>query len=191
MLMLLVESRGIDAMHGGALLTDAGALAVIGPREAGKSSLLAQCHRDGVQVASDDIIVLDGMRCLAGPRCIDLRDEPARRLGPGVPVRNATKQRIALPPVPAETELAGVVHLAWGASLELVPLRPSERLIRLAERRAVEMWPRSRSLVLDLAALPAFELRRPHGLDSLATSAALLIERLGTAAPAVRVAPKR
>ena len=104
---------------------------------------------------------------------------------------SATKQRIALPPVPAETELAGVVHLAWGASLELVPLRPSERLIRLAERRAVEMWPRSRSLVLDLAALPAFELRRPYGLDSLATSAALLIEQLGTAAPAARVAPKR
>jgi hypothetical protein len=191
MLMLLVEARGIDAMHGGVLLTDAGAWAVIGPREGGKSSLLAQCHRDGVHVASDDIIVLEGMRCLAGPRCIDLRDEPARRLGPGIPVRSGSKQRIALPPVPAETQLAGVVYLAWGAALELVPLRSSERLRRLAERRAEERWPRSRSLVLDLVALPTFELRRPQGLDSLATSAALLIERLGAVASAAVAARQR
>jgi hypothetical protein len=191
MLMLLVEARGIDAMHGGVLLTDAGAWAVIGPREAGKSSLLAQCHTAGVHVASDDIIVFEGTRCLAGPRCIDLRDEPAQRLGPGVPVRSGTKQRITLPPVPAEAELVGVVYLAWGASLELVPLRPSERLRRLAERRAEEMWPRSRSLVFDLAALPAFELRRPHGLDSLPTSAELLIERLRAVAPASAAARER
>ena len=114
MLPLLAEARGIDALHGGALLVRDAAWAVIGAREAGKSSLLAQCHRDGAQVATDDIVVLEGMRCLSGPRCIDLRAEPARRLGPGIAVRGGTKHRIKLPPAAAEAELAGVVYLAWG-----------------------------------------------------------------------------
>ena len=178
MLPLLADGRGIDALHGGALLAAGGAWAVLGPREAGKSSLLAQCHRAGAQVLSDDIIVLEGTRCLAGPRCIDLRAEPASRVGPGVPVRGGTKHRILLPPARAEAELAGVIHLAWGQALELVAIGPSERLARLAARRAQETWPRSASLVLDMAVLPAFELRRPHGLDSLTGSAELLIERL-------------
>jgi hypothetical protein len=181
MLPLLAEARGIDALHGGLLLGADGAWAVLGARESGKSSLLAQCHRLGAQVASDDIIVLEGNHCLAGPRCIDLREEPARRLGPGTPVRGRSKQRILLPPAPAETELAGVIHLGWGSALELVPLPPSERLARLATQRAQEGWPRDRVQVLDLAALPTFELRRPRDLGSLRDSAELLIEHLGGA----------
>ena len=180
MLPLLAETRGIDALHGGLLLGADGGWAVIGAREAGKSSLLAQCHREGAHVLSDDIVVLEGTRCLAGPRCIDLREEPARTLGPGVPVRAGTKRRIKLPPAPAEAELAGFVWLAWGEETTLGPLRPSDRLGRLVAHRAEQLWPRNPSLVLDLATLPAFELRRERGLQSLEASAELLMERLGT-----------
>jgi hypothetical protein len=187
MLPLLADARGIDALHGGLLLGADGGWAVIGPREAGKSSLLAQCHRAGAHVLSDDIVVLEGTRCLAGPRCIDLREEPARALGPGVPVRSGTKRRIQLPPAPAEAELAGVIWLAWGGGTELSPLPPSARLARLAAHRAEQLWPRSTSLVLDLAVLPAFELRREPGLHSLAGSARLLMERLGTSTAPVPV----
>ena len=178
MLMLLFETRGIDAMHGGVLLGGEGAWIVVGERRAGKSTLLAQCHLMGAEIASDDIVVLEGTRCLGGPRCIDLRRASARRLGAGLPVRGGTKQRIRLPPVVAEAELAGVIFLAWGERLELIPLRPSERLSRLAAHRAAESWPHSASLVLDIAALPAYELRRPRRLDSLPNSATLLMERL-------------
>jgi hypothetical protein len=182
MLPLLAETRGIDAMHGGALVGADGAWVVIGAREAGKSTLLAQCHRQGAPVATDDIVVLEGTRCLSGPRCIDLRAGAARTLGPGVAVRGGTKERLKLPPVAAEVELAGIVYLAWGPETELVALRPSDSLRRLAALRAEEGWPRDASLLLDLAARPAYELRRPRDLDSLAPSAALLIERLGAVA---------
>ena len=180
MLPLLADARGIDALHGGLLLGADGAWAVIGARESGKSSLLAQCHRDGASVLSDDIVVLEGTRCFAGPRCIDLREEPARTLGPGVPVRGGTKRRIRLPAAPAEAELAGCVWLAWGDETALEPLRPSHRLARLVAHRAEQLWPRDPSLVLDLAVLPAFELRREGGLQSLPASARVLMERLGT-----------
>lgn len=181
MITLLAAGRGIDALHGGGLLGAGGAWTLIGNCEAGKSSLLGQCHRDGAPVLSDDIVVLEGMRCLAGPRFIDLRAGAAERLGPGVPARGGTKQRIRLPPGPAEVEMAGVVHLAWGPTLELTELRPAEAVARLVDHRAERMWPRSLALVLDLAALPTFELRRPQTLDSLADSARLLMGRMGSA----------
>jgi hypothetical protein len=181
MLPLLAHMRGIDALHGGALLGADGAWVVIGTREAGKSSLLAQCHRHRAQVVSDDIVVVEGMRCLAGPRFIDLRPDAAPLLGPGEVVRAGSKRRLRLPPMQAEVRLAGVIHLAWGPPLELHPLRPAERLSRLAALRNREGWPRDASLVLDLAVLPAFELRRPHGLESLADSAGLLMNALKTA----------
>jgi hypothetical protein len=181
LLPALADRRGFDAMHGGAVLGAAGAWMILGNREAGKSSLLGQCHIAGASIATDDIVVIEEMRCLAGPRCVDLRPEPARLLGVGTPVRDGTKARIALPPVPAEAPIAGVVFLAWGEALELVPLRPSERLRRLAVRRADDAWPRSPSLLLDIAVLPAFELRRSQTLDALAPSAALLMDHVGSA----------
>lgn len=175
-LTLLAEARGIDALHGGVVLGADGAWMLVGDREAGKSSLLAQCHRDGAQVLSDDIVALKGMRCLSGPRCIDLRSGAAERLGPGISARGGTKQRIRLPPAPAQAEAAGVIHLAWGPATQLTELRPAERIARLVTHRAVRMWPRSLSLTLDLASLPTFELQRPQMLDSLADSAVLLLD---------------
>jgi hypothetical protein len=182
MLTLLFDVRGIDAMHGGALLGSDGAWIVVGSRGAGKSSLLAACHRRGIPVMTDDVVVLEGLRCLGGPRCVDLRDGAARHLGPGVPVRAGTKQRIKLPPVAAEAELAGVVFLSWGERLELVPVPPSERLGRLAAQRSTDEWPHHPLTLLNLAGLPAVELRRPRRLDGIAASAALLEERLAQAA---------
>jgi hypothetical protein len=179
LLPALAARRGFDALHGGAVLGTEGAWILLGDREAGKSSLLGQCHLGGTAVVTDDIVVIEEMRCLAGPRCIDLRPEPARLLGVGTPVRDATKARVALPAVRAETPIAGAIFLAWADRLDVVPLPPSERLRRLAVRRAGEGWPRSPSLLLDLAVLPAFELTRPRALEMLAPSAALLMDHVG------------
>ena len=179
MLTLLAPDRGIDAVHAGGLLGRDGAWAVIGDREAGKSSLLAQCHRDGAHVLADDIVVLEGLRCLAGPRFIDLRVGAAERLGPGIPARGGTKQRIRLPPAPAEVQMAGVIHLAWGETTDLIELRPPDCIARLVNHRATRLWPRSLPLVLDLATLPTYELRRPKALDALPRGARLLADHIG------------
>ena len=186
-LTLLAGPRGIDALHAGALVGAAGAWVLVGDRGTGKSSLLAQCHRSGAHVLSEDIVALDGMRCLAGPRFIDLRSGAAELLGPGIPARGATKQRIMLPPAPAEVDVAGVVHLTWGPATELRELRPADRIARLLTHRAQRLWPRSLDMTLDLANYPTFELQRPQTLDSLADSAALLLEHIAAdrALPAV------
>lgn len=179
MLYMLAESRGVQAMHGGVLVGPDGAWGVIGPKEGGKSTLLARCAQSGAEVLSDDVIVLDGMRVLAGPRCVDLRDASARTMAAGVPVRRSSRRRLMLPPVPAEVHLAGFVHLVWASETTCVPLPPAERLARLAACRARDRWPRDAGVILDLAARPAFELRRRRVLESLEPSTALLLRELG------------
>ncbi len=179
MLTSLAADRGIDAVHGGALLGANGAWVLIGAREAGKSSLLAQCHREGAQVLTEDIVVLEGTRCLAGPRFIDLRAGTAELLGPGIAARGGTKQRIRLPPAPADAEMTGVVHLAWGSTVEVTEVSPAERIARLVNHRATRIWPRSLTVALDMADLPTFELRRPQKLSSLRDSAHVLMDHIG------------
>ena len=90
-------AQGRDALHAGALLGSAGAWAVVGTKEAGKSTLLAACARAGIEVMTDDALFIDGDSCLAGPRCIDLRPAPDRLIAGTTPVRPATpRHRLTL-----------------------------------------------------------------------------------------------
>jgi hypothetical protein len=166
----MAPARGVDAMHAGALLGPEGAWAMVGTKEAGKSTLLGHFAAAGAEVLTDDVLVLDGCRCLAGPRFVDLRPTAAARMRGTILARGGTRRRLPLPPAPAEVELAGFVYLAWGADLALEPLPAPERLKRLADRRAEDRWPAEPSLLLDLAALPAYELRRPKRWDALEAS---------------------
>ena len=60
--------RGLETLHGGAFVDDrGGAWAVLGDRGAGKSSLLAALALAGHEVVADDLLVLDGGDCFAGP----------------------------------------------------------------------------------------------------------------------------
>ena len=63
---------GREALHGGALVRDDGAWALLGPPGAGKSTTLAALQTAGATVMADDLVLLDqGDRVLSGPRCID------------------------------------------------------------------------------------------------------------------------
>jgi hypothetical protein len=84
-----------------------------------------------------------------------------------IAARGGTRGRLLLPPAPASARMAGFVYLAWGDEIALDPLPAPERLQRLVARRAEDLWPRDASLLLDLAKLPAFELRRPKRWDLL------------------------
>jgi hypothetical protein len=166
--LAMALARGLDALHAGAVAGPEGAWAVAGPKEAGKSTLLAACAAAGLEVVADDALVIAGERCFAGPRCLDVRPEAGGRCGPATPVRPETPRlRLTLPPGRAEHRLSGVIHLAWGAGPTMWPLAPTESLERLLALRAVDGFPRDPVGLLDLSGLPAYELRRPRSWDAL------------------------
>jgi hypothetical protein len=155
------------ALHGGLLLAGGSALAVVGSREAGKSTLMSHAAAAGVPVLSDDIIVVDGGRVFSGPRCVDLRPGAAERFGHEhlEPARGGTRYRLMLPPAPWSAPLAGVVVLEWGDAgddITLEPVRAAERLAVLAPHLACAERPAARRLLLGMADTPLWRLRRPR-----------------------------
>ena len=109
---------------------------LVADRGVGKSSTLARLALDGIPIVADDLLVIDEIVALAGPRAIDLRDEPARRLGVGEPlgiVGTRSRWRFRVHAVPPSVPVRGWVFLEWGEgeapSVESVSAR--ERLERL------------------------------------------------------------
>lgn len=187
---IAAAERGGDALHAGAVGDADGAWALIGPKRAGKSTLLAACAAARLGVVTDDVLVLDrrgtesrrprGAWCLTGPRCLDLRLDVGDRFGSTVPVRpDDPRARLTLPPAAAERPLRGIVHLSWDRHCSFAPLSPGDALARLIAVRARDGWPRGAETLLDLAALPTFELRRPPGWEVLDELVGLLTAALG------------
>jgi hypothetical protein len=174
--------HGRESVHAGSFAGADGAWGIVGARESGKSSTLARLALDGVEILSDDLLVLEGTTPLAGPRAVDLREEPAGRLGVGVSIGMAgarERWRLRLPPVMRALELRGWIHLAWGDRVEAVPLSGADRAARLLEQRAARLPSPAPDLFLDLASLPAWEVRRPRTWDSLGEAADCLRQVAG------------
>ena len=151
----------------------------MGARESGKSSTLAWLAQAGLGVLCDDVLVLDGTTALAGPRVVDLRAETAAELGAGEPlgvVGARERWRFALEPVEPELPLRGFVFLAWGDSVAAARVAARERVLRLTRELMVRIAPPNPAALLDLAELPCWELRRPHGLGSLDAAGRRLLE---------------
>lgn len=168
------------AFHGGAFSANGGAIALLGDRGAGKSSTLGWLAGAGEPPLSDDVVVLRGQTAFAGPRSVDLWPDAAQALGVAAAdsVRGGARQRLAPPAVPAELPLRAWVALAWGTHTHLRPLRVHERYPMLVQHLHVHRDGElpGREALLDLLALPAFELVRPRSLDSLAESGGVLLE---------------
>jgi len=175
----LALACGADGMHAGAVAGDGGAWAVIGPKMAGKSTLLAALSHAGTPIITDDVLVFSGDMAMAGPRCIDLRPD-ATHWGLGVAVRPTDpRHRISLRPISAEHRLTGVIHLEWsdgGSAIERLHHR--EALRRLLTLRREKGYPRDPRKLMDLAALPAVRLRRPRSANGLDASTALVQDLL-------------
>jgi hypothetical protein len=173
---------GRESVHAGAFVGGDGVWGVVGDRESGKSSTLARLALDGVGVVSDDLLVLEGLSALAGPRSIDLREGPAARLGVGASIGVAgARERWRLPigPLDGALQLRGWIHLAWGPRVEAVPLRGGDRVARLFSQRPGGLPSLAPEVLLELAALPSFELRRPRVWESLGEAADCLRELTG------------
>jgi hypothetical protein len=170
---------GRESFHAGAFVTGGGVWALVGEREAGKSSTLAWLALRGYDVVCDDILVVEGMSAFAGPRSIDLRGEAARYLGAGEPLGTVgvrERWRVQLGPVAEELTMRGWVFLAWSERVEAAPLSGAERLRRLFANRGARLPPTRPALLLDLADLPGWELRRPPGWGSLPAAGERLLE---------------
>jgi hypothetical protein len=161
---------GREAFHAGAVIVGGGAWALLGPKEAGKSSLLAAHAARGGGVLTDDLVVVDGDRAFAGPRWLDLRAPLPGGDAELTPTRSGTRLRMALGAIEPSVPLLGWVFLGWGDRTELRRTRASTTLSRLARWRAWGSLASDESHLLSLAGLPAYDLTRPREWSSLEES---------------------
>lgn len=172
---------GREAFHGGAFLTSTGtAIAVLGGQFAGKSTQLAALAAADVPIVADDLVVVEQGQVFLGPRTIDLRAEPTDGLRGGLAVsraRGETRWRLALPPIGPSHKLGGWVFLHGSdtpGSVQIESVGVAERLTRLARWRSGREFASDPRAMLDLAALPAWDLIRPLTWDALAESTRVL-----------------
>ncbi|MBQ1074980.1 hypothetical protein KBX06_17670 [Micromonospora sp. C31] len=165
---------GRETFHAGGFVRYGRAWAVTGPRTAGKSSLLAALAARGVPVVADDVLVLAGTDVFAGPRCVDLREPVPGVALPSGPARARTRTRVHLPPIAHRTPLGGWYFLHWGDAVGLTPVPATTLLTRLAGWRSWPDLPTDPSVLLALAALPAWDLTRPRDWGTLDQVCALL-----------------
>jgi hypothetical protein len=158
------------SFHAGAFVADGGAWAVVGDRGAGKSSTLAWLALNDHDVVADDVLVLDGRSAFAAPRAIDLREETADRFGIGAAlgvVGARRRWRVTLPQLAGRLEFRGWTFLGWGDRLQARRIGGAECMRRLIESLTLRMDASNPRSLLDLATLPAWELRRPRDWDRL------------------------
>jgi hypothetical protein len=168
-----------ESFHAGGFIAGGGVWGLIGDRGSGKSTTVARLALDGIGIACDDLLVVEGSSALAGPRSVDLRREAAEQLGTGEPlgvVGARERWRLRVGPVPSSLPLAGWVFLAWGERVEAVKVGAGERLARLHTNRGVNLPPRAPAVLLELAAMPSWELRRPRAWGSLPNAVDCLLD---------------
>ena len=161
---------GHDLFHAAAIVVDDRVWGLLGDKQSGKSTFAACLAQRGHPVVCDDLLAVRGRTALAGARCLDLRPDAADRLGVGEPVPtegSRERWRVILEPVAAEIGLAGWMLLSWADTVEAVRIGPRELLGRLAAHRTWRGLAIDPARLLDLAALPAWELRRPRAWTSL------------------------
>jgi hypothetical protein len=172
--------QGLQSFHAGAFVAGGQAWAILGDRGAGKSSLLAQLALSGVPVLTDDVLVVRGTRGLAGPRCIDLREQSAAQLAAGDPlgvVGTRERWRLKTGPVEPEVPLGGWLLLEWGAD-GVQTLPASERLAAIFASLSLRIAPKDPSALMELVTLPALVLSRRKAIEELSNTAERLLEHL-------------
>ncbi|CCG01340.1 protein of unknown function [Blastococcus saxobsidens DD2] len=168
---------GRHVLHAGAFVVDGGAWGVLGAKEAGKSSLLAQLATDGRAVLCDDLLVLDGQLAHAGPSCIDLRPGAADRFG-GEPlgvVGVRERIRLRLPRSDSRAVLRGWIVPTWGSTVGVTAQPVRDRLKSVLGNYALYRGPRDPAAAISLASLPVLVLTRPKDWGAMSDASAALL----------------
>jgi hypothetical protein len=166
-LSVLARWRGDVTLHAGAFETAAGAWAVLGEREAGKSTMLAALGRRGVPVVADDLLAIQDGAVWPGPNCVDLRPDAARRLDAARSIGEIggrERFRLSTTSGSARPPLRGMFVLDWHTELDVVlePLTAAERLKLLYDQEYIALLgPADPRDLLRLMDLPAWRLTRP------------------------------
>lgn len=170
--------HGRAALHAGAAVVGGVAWALLGDKEAGKTTTLAFLDDLGVPIVTDDLLVTDGAHCDPGPRTLDLRPETAaRRHQHGARlVRDGERARVRLALVAAPVPLGGFVVLDVG---EVPRLDPVPLAARLRELQGALATAPPDGLLLDLVARPMWRFTRPRRWDAIPASLEVLLRELG------------
>ena len=162
--------HGRESLHGGGIAVGGCAVGLVGDRLEGKSSLLAALAAHGIDVVCDDMLVVEGDEAFAGPRTIDLREDAATALGMGENIGVAgarSRWRVRLGPAPPRLPLAGWIFLDWAERVEVTRVPASETLQRLLRNRGIRVPPLDPAHFVQLAAMPAWEVRRPRSWSAV------------------------
>ena len=170
---------GRESFHCAGVAVDGGVWALLGEKEAGKSTLVAWLAGHGFDVFADDLLVVDtGPEPVAhaGPRFIDLRRPTAERLGhDGVEVvRDGDRWRLPLNEVEPVAPFRGFVVVEEGPSTQIETVATTQRLPSFSQHRFVPTLTRNAVGLLDLSVLPTYVLSRPKRWDELDRVGALL-----------------
>jgi hypothetical protein len=172
---------GFTTFHAGSFVRNGSVWAVLGAKEAGKSSTIAWLHNAGFAIMADDLLVTAGGTAFAGPRCLDLRQGAAEHFGVGQDIGeigSRSRWRVALPVVEAELPLGGWISLAWDDEVSVRHLGSHEQFSRLVANRAFLPTESHPAGWLSLLGLPMYELRRPQSWPSVDRAMAELLDAL-------------
>lgn len=164
--IMAAEWRGWLTFHGGCVLDPRGrAWALLGEREAGKSTSLVWFYRHGWPVLADDLVVTDGTRVFAGPRCLDLRSGSAQQFALGTDigvVGTRQRWRVDLGPAPATAPLAGIVVLGWSPETSLSLVALGDKVSVVQQHRALKVGQQHQLPWLDVLGRPLWTFGRPR-----------------------------
>jgi hypothetical protein len=180
--IMAAEWAGRISFHGGCVLDRAGrAWALIGDREAGKSTTLAWFHMHGRTVFADDVVITDGIQVVVGPRCIDLREASSRRFGLGQDigvVGTRPRWRVDLPQTVSTAPLGGFVVLGWASESTIEPVPLADRARMLGNHRGLLVGQQHVMPWLEALAAPMWLLRRPQDWAALDAHMEKLVDTL-------------
>jgi hypothetical protein len=166
-LSILARWRGDLTLHAGCFYAGDRAWGVMGQREAGKSTMLANLAGREVPLLADDLLVLDQGVVRPGPSCIDLRPDMAERIPEARylgEIGNRARYRLTTPTPPMNPPLGGFFLLAWGQEdrVAVTPMPASEALRMLYEQEYIGMMgPVDPVKILDLLGTPMWRVERP------------------------------
>ena len=180
--IMVAEWSGRLVFHGGCVLDRHGrAWALLGEREAGKSTALSWFHLNGRVVFADDLIVTDGTEVFVGPRCIDLRERSHDHFGLGRDigmVGTRRRWRLDLSETVPSAPLGGVVVLDWGKSTSVDVAGISDKADLLRAHRGLIVGQHHRLPWLELLGTPVLKFRRQRSWASLDEAMTVISERM-------------